>query len=773
MFCSFISRNRCFERHNFRVYLSKVDANDSKEMAPNENQVLKNNPDKKSLKELSFSVLGDDGVKRNIPALDKHWAPRSIFSHYTGLVVSGGHFKQGAALDEWKHEAETFKNDMEFLLSLSQHEFWSYLIYQQSALSAIVSFLQKATPFYISVFTQLPPSEIQDQYEEILNLILRIICRILSPKESNESWIRKEDLKNLIYENYLVSIPMLFDLLVAVGNATRENTELLKRIFDNLLLLQPNYKKDLQHALSYFRVAFRSIHTQTENEGFEGAGGGLPDESCDTPFDDVVLYTLDCAFTLSVLLDVCPAAKAICCEIKLPQAIANFYDNTVPFLYKNIYVINEQSKSLLWINHARLQFLKAFRSIAYSYVETVLAKPEAGLLASEDFIGLMTECLSEQTFVVDYERHYPLSFDVEILKQACPDLDGFKTDFVVDGYRRECASAVVDHINNNDLKQEIYNESPSPPPVTKPVEVANQKTNSKSNAKDAPPATRDLELEVTVVLDCLPHLGTGFVRRVLSRYNNAEEAISAVLENNLPPDLASADQTEVYIPPDPQDAVYRETGVKHFNVFDGDKYDIMTQDKPQCIIKKGKGMPNAPKNVAQLLDDKRDLAAIRHRYQEYSLVTEGGDDDDDNQDKEYNDEYDDSYEAILESETRVVKSKDLKSVLANVVDESEDDESDEEEEDSSHGKENRKTTNFCENPEDIRARYEARRQAKWSKKGIPPPVVQNRDVVGKQKGQGQEKDVLRNRQKKEANKSSRANHNRKAGAAFKRSKGML
>ncbi|XP_005189372.3 activating signal cointegrator 1 complex subunit 2 [Musca domestica] len=739
-------------------------------MTPNENKVVKTNPDKKSLKELTFSVVGDDGVKLNITALDKYWAPRSIFSNYTGLVVSGGHFKEGAALDEWKHEAETFKIDMEFLLSLSQHEFWSYLLYQQSALGAIVSFLQKATPFYINVFTELPATEVQELYEYILNLILRIICRVLSPKESNESWIKKEDLKMLIYENYLVSIPMLFDLLVAVGNGTQENIDLLKKIFDTLLLLQPNYKKDLQHALTYFRVAFRSIHTQTENEGFEGAGGGLPDESCETPFDDVVLYALDCAFTLSVLLDVCPVAKEICLEIKLPQAIANFYDNTLPFLYKNIYVINEQAKSLLWINHARIQLLKSFRNIAYSHVERVLAKPEAGLLASEEFIGLMTECLSEQTFVVDYERHYPMSMDMDILKQACPDLDSFKADFVVDGYRRECASAAVDHINNNDLKQEIYNESPSPTLPT-PVETTNNTPNENSNPTEASAANRDLELEVTVVLDCLPHLGTGFVRRILSRYNNAEEAISAVLENNLPPDLAEADQTEVYIPPDPQDALYKETGVKHFNVFDGDKYDIMTQDNPQCIIKQGKGMPNAPKNAAQLLDDKRDLAAIRHRYQEYSLVTEGGGDDE-TEDQEYNDEYDDSYEALLESETRVVKSKDMKQVLANVADESEDDENESDEEDTSQ-KENRKNMNFCENPEDVRARYEARRQAKWYKKGVPTPTPQNFDVVGKQKGQGQEKDVLRNRQKKEANKSSRANHNRKAGAAFKRSKGML
>lgn len=90
--------------------------------------------------------MTDDGVKRNVPALvnyfvfckilfkyyddiywftlkDKHWAPRSIFSNYTGLVVAGGHFKTGAALEEWQHEAENFKKDLEFLLNLEHYEY--------------------------------------------------------------------------------------------------------------------------------------------------------------------------------------------------------------------------------------------------------------------------------------------------------------------------------------------------------------------------------------------------------------------------------------------------------------------------------------------------------------------------------------------------------------------------------------------------------------------------------------------------------------------------
>lgn len=48
-----------------------------------------------------------------------------------------------------------------------------------------------------------------------------------------------------------------------------------------------------------------------------------------------------------------------------------------------------------------------------------------------------------------------------------------------------------------------------------------------------------------------------------------------------------------------------------------------------------------------------------------------------------------------------------------------------------------------------------------------------RDVVGEAKGQGQSSEVLRNRQNKSINKSSRANHNRKQGNSYKQSKGMF
>nr|CAH7757612.1 unnamed protein product [Callosobruchus chinensis] len=77
--------------------------------------------------------------------------------------------------------------------------------------------------------------------------------------------------------------------------------------------------------------------------------------------------------------------------------------------------------------------------------------------------------------------------------------------------------------------------------------------------------------------------------------------------------------------------------------------------------------------------------------------------------------------------------------------------------------------NFCEDPAVLRERREQRFRSKH-----PPKNPQQKpSVVGKPKGQGQDKNTQKARDKKETNKSSRANHNRKSGASWKRSRGMI
>lgn len=343
----------------------------------------------------------------------------------------------------------------------------------------------------------------------------------------------------------------------------------------------------------------------------------------------------------------------------------------------------------------------------------------------------------------------------------------YKVDFVISGYQKAldaCTSGIIaDELTANllskDDEEEEDDSRASPVTITTTAVIENGRN-------------RDMDLEVSAVLDVLPDLGMGFIRRVLTRYENSEQAISAILDDNLPPDLVHMDRQEIYIPADPQDKLQRQTGVRHFNVHDGDKYDVLTRDNPECIIKQGKGLPGAPRNAEQLLDDKREIKQLKDRYQQYTLVEETPHEDG----GEYDDEYDDSYEALNDGQAPPqsllrARLQQASAAAASSAYEAQDTlEDDNEEQQSSDEERNTNTSakrgDFCENPELIRARYQQRQQAKY---GHRP---QN-DVVGAPKGQGQTQQTTRNRGQKEAHKSSRANHNRKAGAAFKRSKGMM
>jgi activating signal cointegrator complex subunit 2 len=76
---------------------------------------------------------------------------------------------------------------------------------------------------------------------------------------------------------------------------------------------------------------------------------------------------------------------------------------------------------------------------------------------------------------------------------------------------------------------------------------------------------------------------------------------------------------------------------------------------------------------------------------------------------------------------------------------------------------------FVRNPEEIRQAAAERRQTKMDRNDKKPYVHKIKDVVGNAKGQGQDKQVLINRARKNANK----NKGHRVGADKKQSKGMF
>lgn len=112
---------------------------------------------------------------------------------------------------------------------------------------------------------------------------------MITSKESETDWITKDHLKGILYTNFLVSIPMIFDLIIAYG---RENKTVLTIIVHTIFKIEPKYNNDLKVALQFLHKTLAVIQNKTITEGEEGE----PVSS----FEDLALYCLDGASTLSI-----------------------------------------------------------------------------------------------------------------------------------------------------------------------------------------------------------------------------------------------------------------------------------------------------------------------------------------------------------------------------------------------------------------------------------------------------------------------------------------
>lgn len=373
---------------------------------------------------------------------------------------------------------------------------------------------------------------------------------------------------------------------------------------------------------------------------------------------------------------------------------------------------------------------------------------------SEKIITLFEESLDDSTFVIDYQKIFPIENDLDVIRQANNNLNALRLDYVQVGYRdaqlnqeKKRSEENAPEITNGDLSESEEEEEGAFGPPSEPTNEI--------------PLSEE-ETKVRQILDVFPDYGDGFIRKVLVRYEMKPElVIAAILEGNLPPDLSTMDTSEPYIPPE-ESKFFVETGIKRLNIYDGDEFDVLANDGNDIkgIYKKGVG---ENKKWDALLNDKTHVLENKAKYSELGYVEEN----------EYDDEYDDSYDALAESETKkTVRYKPAKNfVMDEESDESSDNNNEEITEATKAPDSRDRKMDFCENPEVARARYEQFRQKKF---GIRAPTGQKtRDVVGKPKGQGQDDQTTRNRQKKGVNKSVTGNHNRKRGSDFKMSKGMF
>ncbi|XP_045500339.1 activating signal cointegrator 1 complex subunit 2 [Colias croceus] len=733
------------------------------------------NPENLPVDKVTISV-SDSGVVQKIKALDPYWLQKRDLILYekpptgSGLVIG--------AVDAWRSKMAIYLENLKWLLSLEHHKFWSTVLYHPQCMDSLISFLQEASPPYI------PPhecKEVQSLYEDIRRLVFVVFSRLVTNKESKTHWMTKEHMASLIYDNFVFTIPVLWDICLTYGS---DNNRHVARLIESVYMLQPRYEADTAQALVFVHEAFKYIILQVNKDYENEDPPNLPEtfqisdikrppsskgveKLTFSMLQDLVVHLLDTAMTLRIFVEVYPKSAHIVRTTNFVLSIVQVYEHGIPQLYEKLEEVGDPTSVKYtevegWIDLIRSELIDVFREILAVYKNAIFSGEGNILNHVEAYLSVMMDALTEKLLIKDYHLCHPVNDDIDMLRQAYPEIDSVKTDFILQAIYSNLDEPIPeqsDHRQTNHTNMNGHVES-----------IDNRAGPSTDN--ELPKNIREQSL-ISEVKDILPHLGDGFVLKCLEYYDfQVDRVVNSILEDTLADSLRKLDRDLPIIPEDPVDRKFLETGVERLNVFDGDQFDIMTRDDVDLTkIHVGK-KKSKYKDLKDMLNDKTEIKNRIDIYSKYNLVCD--------EEALYSDEYDDTYDSdgvapatdMAEDPRRpFVTPRALLNSRKN-DEASEESESEEDATISSQEKSERDRRNFCVNPEEVRARREANMAARGRKhKPTAPP--RTTDVIGAPKGQGQNKDVLHNRNRKEQHKSSRANHNRRQGAQWKRSQGMM
>ena len=694
-----------------------------------------------------------NGIARTIPALHAEWMLPRDWVSYTTPPDPKSELEIPGAKSTWIERANLLIDDLRTLLSMEYNVFWSHVVFDRTFLKNLSRLLKRLPRPHDRHFVY-PDADISKSIKEIMSFSFHVILRLSTFKESKKDFMSSDFYARTVYDNFIFDVPKILDIcsVYQYGNKT-----LVAKLIGNVMKAQPQFLNDLKLCSNHIIEAFQRIVQETENL----LRSHSREFHISSEFENLIFSSVDLASSLSCLFEAYPES----CEVfhqsnpEFTLRIAHFYHNCLNVIDEKVneelFVGNiSEDDSDFFITRLYMAKSKIMHIVRMSIMRCILAPVMNQIKDGDDELEIMlqlyTGYLSEPSLFKDYLQFHPLDDDLDIFRQMGIQIDPMRIEYLRDGVL----------LHETAKKAQKRPEKPSGP--TQAFHESN------AHVEGAAAATIEQvcidESLVSNVKDLFPQLGDGFIAKCLPYFDNSsEKLINALLEDNLPPHLAQLDRTlpkEVPKPvpkPQPQEPTLEVCD----NAIDG-----------LDISKLHRGKKKLAKNANALLDDKADLAQMKDRFNALSIVTDDiylnpGD-------AEYDDEYDDTYDDnamgeaepdALETEREFVLPRALggghvASSRNKGLENGDDDSSDDEDKPPK--------LDFARNPEEIRHEKEQQRQSKMAR-AQKKPFNQPRDVVGKAKGQGQDKQVLINRARKNANKGK---HHR-ANAEKKMAKGMF
>ncbi|XP_073527728.1 activating signal cointegrator 1 complex subunit 2 [Phyllobates terribilis] len=712
------------------------------------------------------------GRLRTLPALHQSRITARHFIVYTPPPGSCA----PALLEEFLERADFILKDLKWLLALPHDLFWCQVIYDESLQKCLGSFLSCA-PRRFDRHVPLPPAVLQ-VHDELHRHVFLTFLRMSTHKESKDHHITPSLFGEILYDNFLFDIPKLLDICVLFGKG---NSSLLQKMIGNIFQQQPSYYQDLDDSVPTLLQIFSSIMKVCGLQPKDCKEPlRLEEQKLTTPLDmpelelqDAVIYLCDTSTTIWAFLEIFPVASDTLQKHNFLSSLCSFYEVCCSELESAIIKRKFQDKSVqldLWrrLCHSRKKLLEISHIIiSNTCLQPILEhRAENNQPFVEEFLQILTNLLPERRFLCDYDELFPVADDIHLLQQVSPSLDETRTSYLLHGVQSTWADARRSRPSSVPPAQSTSDRSIEAACARSEQNPYNPGEPECAGATAAPFLSAvELDSLVSQVKDLLPELGEGFILRCLEEYgHNPEIVINHLLEENLSPRLQELDRSmprQEQVNPCP-------LVTSRSNVFADDEFDVFNRDVVDTSrIWKGR---RKQETSAQILSDKSVILAQKERYASYNMVSE-----EHTVDADYDDEYDDTYDGNqvgandADSDDELISRRPF--TIPRVLMSREKNNREEEFEEEETEEETVRPDHFVQDPAVLRERAEARRASYLAKRGIRHD--HSTAVTGTARGQGQSRETVQERRKKESNKGARANHNRRAMADRKRNKGMI
>ncbi|XP_014320305.2 activating signal cointegrator 1 complex subunit 2 isoform X3 [Myotis lucifugus] len=749
-----------------------------------------------------------------------------------------------AQVEEYLERATFVANDLDWLLALPHDKFWCQVIFDETLQKCLDSYLHYVPRKFDEWVAPAPEVAAMQKrlHRSVFLTFLRMSTHkeskdhFISPSAFGEILYN-----NFLFDiPKILDLCVLFGkgnsplLKKMIGNIFNQQPSYYNDLDESMPTILQVFSNILQHS------GLQGDGASSTPQKLEERGRLTPSEMPLPELKDIVLYLCDTCTTLWAFLDIFPSAcqtfqkhdfcyslglaqpVQLCwrpgtpteqmhdliprtfCEGRVPNSFANpshgslllslelasFYEIAIPELESAIKKRRLEDSRLLgdlWqrLSHSRKKLLEVFHILLYQICLLPILESSCDNIQGfiEEFLQIFSSLLQEKRFLRDYDALFPVADDVSLLQQASSVLDETRAAYILQAV--ESAWEGVDRRKPTDAKDPPVAEDlngvgataePVSGPASHPENSEEEECLGAAAALGPPVSGVELDSLISQVKDLLPDLGEGFILACLEHYGyDPEQVINDILEERLAPALSQLDRgLDREIKPDPTPLL-----ASRHNVFQNDEFDVFSRDSVDLSrVHKGR---RKEENARSLLNDKREVAAQRQRYEQYRVVVEEvplqpgeglsyrGDD--------YEDEYDDTYDGNqvgandADSDDELISRRPftIPQVLRTKVPTEGQEEDDEEEEEAED--EAPKPDHFVQDPAVLREKAEARRMAFLARKGYRHDS--SAAVAGSPRGHGQNRETTQERRKKEANKSTRANHNRRTMADRKRNKGMI